>query len=453
MESSVKEACFDEINHLVLDCGNRVSSKLISNNWDVPVNIAASVLNEWMVKQKNLDGFIKEYLVRGTDKNKNGLITIVPEIKLNALKRNLDNVSIMLQSIETRSKSSRKIGISDYNECKIINLKIQSEERAQRVFHPRETEVRKQPVDKQIGTQLKATVENRSGVITEKKEISAKIVKNMFAKALPKNDVAIANNKENGTVKKESPVTSKNESPKSKESPKKKNVKKESIKNTIATFFNNNNKSNAKPTSSTTQNQSPRIHAKEEIKTPNKPQEPVKVEKATPNSATKNKKVLASDSIKRTLADLCDDDGSSSGDDSKIIPSTPQEKVKKPTTKRPRKNNSKKSNQNGNAHKRSRIVEIEDSSDDESLNDISIKSPTKVMTENCSSAASETYVSPSKNRHIAKRMVTRTYEDKDGFIREFLHYFKYILISLIIFQIVLQELSKKLKNIFARMMS
>lgn len=102
MDDSIKGACFDEINFLILDSGKKVDSKLISNNWDVPVNIAASVLGEWIAKQKEHDNFAKEYLVRGTDENSNGLITIVPEKMLIPLKRKLKNVSIMLHSIETR---------------------------------------------------------------------------------------------------------------------------------------------------------------------------------------------------------------------------------------------------------------------------------------------------------------------------------------------------------------
>lgn len=298
----------------------------------------------------------------------------------------------------------------------MINIKLQYEERDQKVFQPREIEVRKQPVDKKIGTQLKANDESRNNMTTEKKEISTKGVKDLFAKVPPKKDSTT--NKENGTttIKKESPPTPKKDSPKAKESPKKKDVKKDPAKNSIATFFNN--KTNTKPTSTVTQN-SPPVVTKDEPKTPSKLEETVKIEKPTSKSATKSRKETASDSVKRTLADLCDD-GSTSEDDRKIIPSTPQEKIKKPSTKRPRKNDSKKQSQNGNARKRSRIVELEDSSDDESLTDTSTKSPlklTKAGVENGSSPIAKTNGSPSK-RHIAKRVVTRTYEDKDGFIRK-----------------------------------
>lgn len=97
----------------------KVSLKTISNNWDVPSDVASLVLLKWLDQnQKKVKNLVTEFVVRGSDKIGGYRISVVPVETKDALQTKWTNFCSMLYSVESRT-NTRKLDLPDYEPIKM----------------------------------------------------------------------------------------------------------------------------------------------------------------------------------------------------------------------------------------------------------------------------------------------------------------------------------------------
>lgn len=83
-----------------------MSVKIISNNWDVPSDVAQKVLNKWIDQnEKRMKELVKEFLVQGTNSKGKFMISIVNEETKKRLEQKWKDIKANLYSVETKSNS------------------------------------------------------------------------------------------------------------------------------------------------------------------------------------------------------------------------------------------------------------------------------------------------------------------------------------------------------------
>lgn len=343
MDASLKKSCLEEINHTVLDSQQKISVRTISNNYGLKFLDAVNILQQWIEKNDTKAPLVKEYIVRGFDSNRGGaFITIVSEKKLQALQSKVSQMSSVLYAVEVPAKSSRKLIIPEEQEFRVINLPLQSDKRTVKVFSP--------------------TANPKPAAATSVKQETKPKINSMFAtnaskpKQEPPKPATVKDKKESpptSTDKKDTAkVASPSKSP-SKVSPnKKKDAKKVvSAKASIASFFSNKPGA-SKPMSVNSSSSSPITEVKKEKESPKKVKEAIKSDRML------NGKREDTPRWKRMISDESD------GDD--VIPNTPQAK-QEPVKKGGRKTQAlkKQATSKANPSKRSRILQVEDSSEEE----------------------------------------------------------------------------------------
>ncbi|XP_058125316.1 DNA polymerase delta subunit 3 [Anopheles ziemanni] len=412
MDADLLKTCHREIEHIVFDAKEKVTARRISNNWDVGVPQAVDVLQKWIDEQKDKAKLSLEYVVRGVDKNGNAFMTLVKEDKLQNVCKLYPKSVKMLYSAEVASEI-RPMNVSVDSEFSIKNLRLE-------------------PQKRQIDHRSAAPVQSESLPVKQEKKPEKK---NLFATvSKPSSKPVVKEEKPSlpptpATVKTEpltQPATTKI-SPK-KQSPKKDTKKVVNGKGSISSFFS------SKPgqTAASSQAASTSTIIKQEAESP------TSASSQSTTSHKQTKPAKTSEPIKeqektrkRTITD--DDDEARSDEDKDVIPSTPQEEKRegkkragKPLLKRKK---------TANPSKKSRIMEICDSSSDDEMNgrdaaeekrkerlvefdeemaepEVEEKqkrpSPEKPV-ENDSNSANRT-------RGKVKKMVTKTFTDDDGYL-------------------------------------
>lgn len=54
----------------------QINLQYISNTWSVPFKVSESILQKWLDNYKGEKKIAKEFLIRGTDKENNAVITV-----------------------------------------------------------------------------------------------------------------------------------------------------------------------------------------------------------------------------------------------------------------------------------------------------------------------------------------------------------------------------------------
>ncbi|XP_065073862.1 DNA polymerase delta subunit 3 [Ochlerotatus camptorhynchus] len=343
MDASLEKSCLEEISHTVLDSQQKISVRSISNNYGLNFLDAVKILQQWLDKNGTKANLVKEFIVRGFDPKQGGaFITVVNEKKLKVVQSKVSRISSVLYAVEVAAESSRKLVIPEEQEFSVINLPLRSDKRDVHVFTP-------------------AANPPPAAAAAVKQESKSKI-KSMFAAGAskpkqesPKPDT-VKEEKQSppaATGKKDTAkATSPQKSP-SKGSPSKKKDAKKAVsgKASIASFFSNKPGA-SKPMPVASAGSSAAVEVKKEKESPKEAKEPKKEERMT------NGKREDTPRWKRMISDESD------GDD--VIPNTPQAK-KEPAKKGGRKTLAlkKKGTSKANPSKRSRILQVVDSSEEE----------------------------------------------------------------------------------------
>lgn len=391
MDKTMKSACFEEITHLICDADKKVTISDVSNNWNMSHRDGEQLLLEWIETNKT-KSLSKEFLIRGVRKNGNCVITVLAENKLDSVQKKFDKFSYSLYSVELASQSdANRLHAVKVTDCKWINLPLKHVERDV-VVKPlpiphveKPTHVEKPPHD-------------------EKPTTSKKDIQSMFAASKPITKTDVKKETEDGEVKteKETPIKP---TPKKKEPAK--SQKAASGKSAISSFF-------SKPSTATTGMKKKEMDqsVKKELPSPNNSpnlfddQSSMDVDKSEENLTDTNstedtKESTTKKNSKRSIIDV--DDGSDE------IPCTPQDKKKakkstKKTLEKP---------------KHTRIMKIEDSSDDEESHEEQRKllaSPVKEK-ENKTPPKNESAKATEKNgRRKGRKTISRTYKDEEGYL-------------------------------------
>ncbi|XP_062551993.1 neurofilament medium polypeptide-like [Armigeres subalbatus] len=409
MDATLEKSCFEEISHTVLDSQQKISVRSISNNYGLNFMDAVKILQQWIDRNNAKANLLKEFIVRGIDTKRGGpFITVATEKRLKKIQDKADQVSSVLYAVEIASESSRSLNIPEEQEFKVINLPLKSEKRDVKIFTPAEpavaSNVKQEPKSK-INSMFGASVAKPS---------------HQTPKAVPG---PIKEEKQSPPVKQETTKVSPPQKSPTKGSPtKKKDAKKPvSGKASIASFFSNK-PSTAKAAPSTPESSA---ELKKEKMSPQEEQ-PAKTEKIM------NGKHEDTPRWKRMISDESD------GDD--VVPNTPQE------TKEPKKRGAKKplaskkgSVAKGNPSKRSRILQVEDSSEEEEEEDRNMREPEEEKTikfdtddeedvQMVEEVEEQKHLSPEKpvendsnslnrkGRAKVKKLVTRNHLDDEGYM-------------------------------------
>lgn len=341
MDATLEMSCLEEISHTVLDDQQKISVRSISNNYGLNFLDAVKVLQQWIDKNGAKANLLKEFIVRGIDAKRGGaFITVANEKKLKSIQDKASQVSSVLYAVEVQSESSRSLNIPQEQEFKVINLPLKSDKRDVKVFIPAE------PTPSASAKQESKPKANSM--------FAASGASKPKAEAPKPTPAPVKEEKHSPPAKQEVAKTSPPQKSPSKGSPSKKKDAKKPVsgKASIASFFSNKPAA-PKPAPSTPASSSTSAPDVKEEKTSPK-------EEQAPKEKTKiaNGKHEDTPRWKRMISDESD------GDD--VVPSTPQEK------KEPRKRAGKKTlatkkgtDTKGNPSKRSRILQVEDSSEEE----------------------------------------------------------------------------------------
>lgn len=413
MDAGLLKTCHREIEHIVFDAKEKVTARRISNNWDVDVTKAVDALQKWIDEQKDKAKLSLEYIVRGVDKNGNVFMTLVKEDKLQNVLKLYPKCVKMLYSAEVASEI-RPMNVSVDSEFSVKNLRLE-------------------PQKRQIDHRSSAPVQSESLPVKQEKKPEKK---NLFATVSKPSSMPVV--KEEKPSPPPTPATVKTEpltqpaptktSPK-KQSPKKDTKKVVNGKGSISSFFSSKPGQTAAPskaagtgTTIKQEAESP-ASASSESTASQKQTKPAKISEPIKEQEKTRKRIITDD----------DDDDERSDEDKDVIPSTPQEdkregkkRAGKPSLKRKKPTN---------PSKKSRIMEICDSSSDDEMNDRDAAeekrkerlveydeemaepevekkqkrpSPEKPV-ENDSNSANRT-------RGKVKKMVTKTFTDDDGYL-------------------------------------
>uniref|UniRef100_A0A182K0W9 DNA polymerase delta subunit 3 n=1 Tax=Anopheles christyi TaxID=43041 RepID=A0A182K0W9_9DIPT len=338
MDVELLKTCQREIGHIVFDANEKISTRRISNTWSLDSKQSLEVLQKWVDSQKEPKKLAKEYVVRGADKNGNVFITLVNEERLEKIIQKYPKCSKMLYSVEVAS-DVRPLNVSNDNEFSVIRLRLDTQKR-----QIEQAPSTSQPTPKTTTAPVKHeqkpskpnmfSMANKQPAVKEEKQSPP---------PPPAQKASVKPEPKTASPPKVSPKT---------QSPKK-DTKAKAVtgKGSISSFFS------SKPTSS--QSSAPKAFPAPIKPEPQSPApEPAKKEKKTEKPMEKTRK--------RTITD----DEEATEEDEDVIPSTPQEdkkrgdKSKKRNTGKPllqRKKNT------SNPSKKSRLLEICDSSSDEEM--------------------------------------------------------------------------------------
>uniref|UniRef100_A0A8W7PEK4 DNA polymerase delta subunit 3 n=1 Tax=Anopheles coluzzii TaxID=1518534 RepID=A0A8W7PEK4_ANOCL len=128
MDDELLKTCQREIGHIVFDANEKISTRRISNTWSLDSKQSLEVLQKWVEGQKEPNKLSKEYVVRGVDKNGNVFITLANEEKLEKISKAYPKCSKMLYSVEVAS-DVRPLNVSNDNEFNVIRLRLESQKR------------------------------------------------------------------------------------------------------------------------------------------------------------------------------------------------------------------------------------------------------------------------------------------------------------------------------------
>ncbi|EAT44727.1 AAEL003935-PA [Aedes aegypti] len=405
MDATLEKSCIEEISHTVLDAQQKISVRSISNNYGLNFLDAVKVLQKWIDNNSGKANLLKEFIVRGIDAKRGGaFITVASEKKLKTIQDKASQISSVLYAVEVQSESSRPLHIPEEQEFKVINLPLASDKRDVKVFIPAEP----------------------TPASTSVKQESKPKINSMFAASASKpkqetpkpTSVPVKEEKTSPPAKQEAAKTSPPQKSPTKGSPSKKKDAKKPVsgKASIASFFSNKPTA-SKPAPSTPANSSKPADVKKEKPSPkeDQPSKKEKVHEDTPR-------------WKRMISDESD------GDD--VVPNTPQE------TKEPKKRGGKKSlafkkgadAKGRNPSKRSRILQVEDSSEEEEDEDRNMREKEEktiefdteeeqdVQMEEKKQLTPEKPVENDSNslnrkgRAKVKKLVTRNFMDEEGYM-------------------------------------
>ncbi|XP_058451068.1 DNA polymerase delta subunit 3 [Malaya genurostris] len=406
MEPVLEKTCMEEISHTVLDSQQKMSVRTISNNYGLNFAEAVAILQKWIEKNANKTKLIKEFIVRGIDSQKGcAFITVASERKLKSIQSKAKQVNNSLYSVEVASESSRKITVPEDQEFKVINLPLETDKRNIKTFVPAElppATIKKEPKSK-MNSMFTA---GPSKSVT-KQEPPKPTIKEEKQSSPPTT-----------AKKQESTQSSSPKKSPTKGSPSKKKDAKKPVtgKASIASFFSNKPAS-SKPAAAST------VTVKEEKVSPT---EKLTEEKKLNGNGHQDESLR----WKRMISDESDDDD--------VVPNTPQDKkehkkggsVKKPLTFKKTAANKK----GANPSKKSRILQIEDSSEDEAdeknleepkereiqfdigiSQDVDMKEDEVTNTSPVKTSENDSNETQRKKAKV-KKLVTKTFQDEEGYL-------------------------------------
>ncbi|XP_058815155.1 DNA polymerase delta subunit 3 [Topomyia yanbarensis] len=407
MKSAMEKSCMEEISHTVLDSLQKISVRTISNSYGLNIAEAVAILQKWIDENAAKAKLAPEFIVRGINPQRgSAFVTVASDKKLKTIQSKAKQVSSLLYSVEVASVSSRKITIPEDQEFKVINLPLEAGKRDIKVFVPADlppAAVKPEPKSK-INSMFAAG----SSKPVSKPEPPKPAIKEEKQSSPPL------------TIKQEPAKPSSPKKSPAKGSPSKKKESKKPVtgKASIASFFSN------KPATTKAAVSTPVVTVKEEKVSPK--------EETAQDKQLNGKQQDESQRWKRMISDESDDDD--------VVPNTPQEKKetkkaggrkKSMTTKKEAANK-----KNVNPSKKSRILQIEDSSeDDEGDEDKSFKEPeereiqfeaegpqdvemkdSEERDESPTKSADNDSSSLQRKKAKVKKLVTKTFQDDAGYL-------------------------------------
>lgn len=402
MDAELLKTCHREIGHIVFDANEKITTRRISNTWSLDSKQALDVLQQWLEEQKGPKKLTVEYVVRGIDKNGNLFITLANAEKMEKVSKSFPQCTKMLYSVEIAS-DVRPLNVVNDNEFSVMNIRLNSEKR--QIAHE--------------SSQKPAPKEAPAAPVKQEPKPSKP---NMFAmgskppvkeeKRSPPATPTVQPEPKTASPPKASPKT---------QSPKKDTKKVVATgKGAISSFFSSKPTQSAAASKAAPIKQEPPSPAPKTVaKETTKPEPPVKKEEKT---------------RKRTHTE----DDEATEEDEDVIPNTPQEDrkrtdSKKRASKKPLLQRKKASNPS----KKSRLLEICDSSSDEELDgkeaaeqrkerlveldDEEMGEPEKEEEARKQSLSPEKPVendsnSVNRNRGKVKKLITKTYTDEKGYL-------------------------------------
>uniref|UniRef100_A0A182QHH7 DNA polymerase delta subunit 3 n=1 Tax=Anopheles farauti TaxID=69004 RepID=A0A182QHH7_9DIPT len=410
MDEDLLKTCHSEIGHIVFDTNEKVTTRRISNNWNLSSQQSLEVLQKWTEQQKGKKELSLEYIVRGIDKSGNVFITLANEVKMEQICKLFPKSSKMLYSVEIAS-DVRPLNVSNDNEFSTINLRLDAQKRKMESIASVQITPQAPPV-KQETQPKKSNMFSMTNKAPVKQEKHSPPPMQPQVKEEPKSTIS---------PKKTSPKT---------QSPKKDAKKAATGKGSISSFFS------SKPGQTTAAPKTVPVKQEPQSPAPSAPVAAVKEESKESSVKSVSSTKQAENARKRTITD-----DEATEDDEEVIPSTPQEdkkrtdSKKRPIAKKPLLQQKKKSL---NPAKKSRILEICDSSSEEELDGREAaeqrderlvqfdeempEEPAAVEKENARKSLSpekpvENDASRvNRNRGKVKKLVTKTYTDDDGYL-------------------------------------
>uniref|UniRef100_A0A182W6I2 DNA polymerase delta subunit 3 n=1 Tax=Anopheles minimus TaxID=112268 RepID=A0A182W6I2_9DIPT len=128
MDAELLKTCHREIGHIVFDANEKITTRRISNTWSLDSKQALEILQKWLEEQKGQRKLSLEYVVRGIDKNGTMFIALANEKKTKSVCEMYPKCSKMLYSVEIAS-DVRPLNVSNDNEFSAMNIRLSSEKR------------------------------------------------------------------------------------------------------------------------------------------------------------------------------------------------------------------------------------------------------------------------------------------------------------------------------------
>uniref|UniRef100_A0A182Y398 DNA polymerase delta subunit 3 n=2 Tax=Anopheles stephensi TaxID=30069 RepID=A0A182Y398_ANOST len=410
MDAELLKTCHREIGHIVFDANEKITTRRISNTWSLDSKQALEVLQKWLEEQKGQKKLAVEYVVRGIDKNGNLFFTLANTERMEKVSKTFPRCTKMLYSVEIAS-DVRPLNVVNDNEFSVMNIRLNSEKRqiaTAATQNPVPKEAPAKPDPKPSKSNMFAMASKAPPVKEEKRSPpSTPATPSVSVKAEPKT----------ASPPKASPKT---------QSPKKDTKKAVATgKGAISSFFS------AKPgQSAAAAAAAPKAPIKQEPPSP-APIKPVEKETKPVKKEEKTRK--------RTHTD---DDDEATEEDEDVIPNTPQEDRKRADgKKRPNKKPLLQRKKTSNPSKKSRILEICDSSsddemdgkeaaeqrrerlvefEDEEMGDEPEKETEQEETRKPSLSPEKPVENDSnsvnRNRGKVKKLITKTYTDEKGYL-------------------------------------
>uniref|UniRef100_A0A182NTX2 DNA polymerase delta subunit 3 n=1 Tax=Anopheles dirus TaxID=7168 RepID=A0A182NTX2_9DIPT len=414
MDAELLKTCHSEIGHIVFDANEKVTTRRISNIWNLGSQQSLEVLQKWIELQKGKKELSLQYIIRGVDKSGNVFITLANEDKTERICELFPKCSKMLYSVEVAS-DVRPLNVSNDNEFSAINLRMDAQKR-------------------QIESPAPVSNPPQAPSVKQETKPAKTNMFSMASKAPAKQEKPSPPPPPTKPPVKEEPKTTtspKKASPKT-QSPKKDAKKPATGKGSISSFFSSKPGQTAaapKPAPAKQEPQSPVPTAAEAA--------PKKEAKNGPPKADSASKQVEK-TRKRTIAD-----DEATEEEEEVIPNTPQEDKKRTdgkkrqSAKKPLLQQRKKSS---NPAKKSRIMEICDSSSEEELDgreaaeqrnerlvEFDEEMPEERERAAVEDGSTRKSLSPEKpvendsnsanrNRGKVKKLVTKTYTDEEGYL-------------------------------------